>query len=328
MNKLNQILMVALLAQTALIGVTRLGQDTPKIASPSRVFADFEVDKATKLTVWGRREAGKPEPEAIVLEKSGASWVLAGTDGYPADETKVKELLEGVRKLTARGPVVSRDTYHKKLEVADEVYQRKVTITHDGKELSFFLGTSPGFKSLHLRKAGETDVLLVNGMSAYDVGTNPKAWISTKYVEIDTKDVWALSIKGKGKDLRLERSPTGDQWAVMGAPAGKAAKKSVIDELVRKAATVGVERPLGKSEKPEHGLASPSYVVQLVTGTSTVAGLPPPSTETRELRIGGDTTVDGVKQYYVKYSGSPYYVTAPSWSIDGLVDKEIKDLVE
>ena len=40
------------------------------------------------------------------------------------------------------------------------------------------------------------------------------------------------------------------------------------------------------------------------------------------------TKINDVEQYYIKYDGSEYVVTAPLWAVDALVDKKASDLLE
>ena len=73
---------------------------------------------------------------------------------------------------------------------------------------------------------------------------------------------------------------------------------AIVDDLVRKARSVNMESPVGKTIELEHGLGQPAATVRLVVGTSTIAGTPPPSTETRSFRVGAKVT--GQSRYYIK----------------------------
>lgn len=328
MNKVNQILVAALFAQAAIIAVVNVAGNEPKIAPAAKIYPGFEPDKATKIVLSGPKGTESAEKDkaekTVTLEKNGTTWGVQSADGYPVEASKVTELLKSIQNMAARGPVVTKTAYHKKLEVADDAYNRKVTITHDGKDETFFIGTSPSFKKVHLRKAGSNDVVLVEGISAWDLGTTGAEWVNKTYFKVPESDVWSLQVKNASGQYALEKGPD-NSWALVGAPAGAKLAKSTIDDVVRKAANVTLDELVGKGEKPEQGFGSPSATVTLVTGTSTIAGVPPKTTETKTIVVGAKGEGD---KYFVKASGSDYVVRAASWAIDPLVTKGPKDLLE
>jgi hypothetical protein len=330
-SKLNRTLGIALVAQLVLLVGVSFAKDEPKMAPPSKVFPDFVADKVTEIEISGDAAtggapgAGAPTFKSVKLAKSGTSWGIASADGYPVDTTKVTTFLESVGKLKSGGAVVSKDSYYKKLEVADDDYQRKVTLTHDGKTVSFLVGSSPGFKRVHLRVAGEKDVRLVEGLSAWDVGYRASDWVDRAFVKIPEADVWGLTLDNSKGRVQLERSPSGE-WAVLGAKPDQVVKKSAVDELVRKVAAINLEEPIGKADKPEHGFAAPQASVTLVVGTSSIAGTPPKTTTTQTVRIGGKAAEGNA--YYVRASTSEYVVSAPGWSVEALNTKAVGELFE
>jgi hypothetical protein len=327
MNKLNQILAVALLAQAGIIAAVSLGGKKPGIQPPSKVFADFSPDKVTRLEVVGETgtESADKSPKSVTLEKSGTKWGVADAEGYPVDEEKVKKFLESVEKLTARGSVVNKRAYHGKLEVADGQFKRKITVTHDAKPIVFFLGSSPTFKKIHIRKDGSDDVMLVEGITAWDVGQSAADWVDRNYFKVPQTDVWAFTVKRPAGELRFEKDAAANDWAMIGMEPGKKLKKTEVESLVRNISSVTLDKPIGKTVKPDFGFDAPQAIVTMVTGTSTISGTPPKTTTTKELRIGKKLEGGG---YYLKSSDSEYVVEAPSYGIDPLVTKQAKDLVE
>ncbi|MFO0724586.1 MAG: DUF4340 domain-containing protein [Myxococcota bacterium] len=324
LGQINRLLGGALLVQIVLVAATSYARDDKKFVPPTKLFPEFVPDKVTKVAVAGFNGTGADKkPTTVNLVKNGTAWGIEGADGYPVDATKIDTLLKNVEKLKAGAPVVEKESFFKKLEVADDEYQRKVTLTHDGKEISFFLGSSPGFKRVHLRKAGEKAVVSVEGLAVWDVGSRAQDWVERAYYKIPENDVWAVNLKNSKGALRIEKAP-GGEWAVIGAKASEAPKKSAIDDLVRKVATVNLEEPVGKAEKPEYGLQNPTTVVELLTGTSTIPGTMPTTTHGETLLIGAKNG----SAYYVKSTKSEYVVTAPAWAIDPLTTKVAGDLFE
>ena len=124
----------------------------------------------------------------------------------------------------------------------------------------------------------------------------------------------------------MEKGGPNDDWAILGLEPGKTQKKTAVDDVIRKAASISLERPVGKTLKPDYGLSPAEATVTMVTGTSTITGVPPKTTATKVIQIGkkdGDTN-----NYFIKADGSEYVVTAASWAIDPLITKAMADLIE
>lgn len=325
MNGLNKILSGLLLLQVVVLLGMRVGSEDSLRVRSLTVLEGYDAAEVEQIAIWGApKEGSGPSQESVVLEKTNGKWTIGGTDGYPADEAKVEELLETLGTLRSRTVVVESDVYHDKLEVSPEKYQRKVTVTQGGKPTTFFVGSSPSFKNVHVRLDGSDQVLLVNEFGASQLGSRAWHWVDRKYQDIPEDQVWAVKIDNAKGTVQLEKDPASKSWAALGITEDLV--KSTVDDLVRKARTINMESPVGKTVAPEHGLDSPLATVTLTTGTSTVAGAPPPTTETVTVRIGKKD--EAKNQYFVKSSKSDYVVRVAGWAVSPLVEKGREDLVE
>jgi hypothetical protein len=329
MNKTNRFLIIALFVQVAILimGMSLAKEDGTRTQKSMKVFEGLDPAKVTKIKILGEpKDAGDsaaPGQQSVELVKDGTSWVLPGADNYPVDPTKVNELLEKLQKLKSRGPVLTKKTYHKKLEVAEDKFQRLVTLTMDGKDVKFYVGSSPSFKNVHFRRDGSDEVLQVGDLTQWEIGARPADWVERAYVKIPEKDVWGLTIQNKTGMIKLAKSAFGE-WTAQGINGPL--KKTVIDDLVRKAGTINVEEPVGKSEKPEQGLAEPLATVSIETGTSSITGKMPDEIKTDVVRIG--SKIDKDNRYYAKSTTSGYVVQVASWGVEPFVTKTAKDLID
>lgn len=327
MTKINRVLIALFFLQILLVMGMNIGGQEPADTRLSKVFDGLDPAKVTRVKIIGEpKDAADPSAgpqQSIELVKDGTQWSLGGADNYPADNTKVDELLEKLAKLKSRGPVLTKASHHKKVEVADDKYQRDVTLTHDGKEIRFFVGTSPSFKNVHLRRAGSNEVLQASELTSWEVGTRAHDWINRDYVKFPEKDVWGVKVENKSGTIELAKSADG-QWSLAGSSAPL--KKSMIDDIVRKASTISVEEPIGKSEQAEHGLSDPLATVTLTTGTSTISGKMPDEMHTDVIKIG--KKLDKENRYFAKASTSSYVVQVAGWAMEPLVTKSTKDLLE
>ncbi|MCB9654777.1 MAG: DUF4340 domain-containing protein [Deltaproteobacteria bacterium] len=324
MNKTNRLLIFLLVAQALIITGMHFGDDRRMTVQSVKLFDPFDPAKVTRINISGalpEKESDPPQNQ-VELAKEGATWGIATADNYPADKTKVEEFLKTLAKLRSRNTVLTKSTFHKKLEVAADKYQRSITITHDGKPITFFIGSSPSFKTVHVRLDGQDDVYLVSDFSASDAADRAWGWVDRTYIQYPKKDVWSLRLENAHGTMALEKNPANDDW-ISASTAGPL-DTALVNNLVSKASTINLESPVGKTLKPEYGFDKPLAVVTLVTGTSTIAGTPPPSTETTTVKIGAK--LEKENQYYVKSSRSDYVVTVAGWGLDPLVQKGPQDL--
>lgn len=321
MNRGNQILAGLLALQAVLLIGMNIGSDDRMAVKSQQLFGDLDVDQVTRIEIEG--PPGE-EQESVTLARTGNDWVIATADDYPAKTEEVDELLDTMADLRSTTVVVTRDTYHDKLKVSEDDFNRHVTLTVDGEPVELFIGTSPSFKNTHVRLAGSDDVYLVPDLALGDVAERAWNWVERSYVDIAEDEVWSVDVENEQGRLRLDRDPVSGLWAAVGSDAPL--KKSAVDDLVRKARSINLEAPVGKTVKPEHGLEEPEALVRLTVGTSTIAGTPPPTTETRTIRIGAK--VEGQSRYYVKADDNPYVVEAEQYAVKPLVEKGIEALRE
>lgn len=327
MNRTNQLLLAALVVQAvAVVGVS-MGREEVRISAPTVLLEGFDVSKIKEITVFGPMGIGDGEKTQVELKHDGTQWLVASAGDYPTEKDKVQKLLDSLKALKTRGPVVSKSSYYKKLEVADDKYQRKLVLKGGDKPVELILGSSPAYKKLHVRLAGTKDVAVVDGLSTFDVGARGADWVDKKYLDVDEKDLWAVKIQNKRGQTALEKDPVSGTWTSLGLKPSEKVNKSVLDDLVRKARSMNLEEPVGATANPAHGFAQPLATITLVTGTSTIAGTPPPKTEDVQVLVGA-LEAGGKNRYFVKASHKKHVVLVPKWAVEPLLEKAPADLVE
>lgn len=324
MSTVNKGLLGVLILQVVILLGMTLGGGSDRLALSEAValFPGLEPEKVTAIEIYGPSKDGEGQ-ESVKLARKGDGWVIAGADDFPAKKDEVKSLISTLAGLRSRNQVLTGSTYHEKLEVAEDAYRRKIVLTTGGEKMTAFLGTSPSFKNIHVRKAGDDAVYQASNLSESDAGARAWNWVDRTYVKIPKEQVWAVTLKNEHGTLQLERDPNGDNWAVLGVK--KELDKFKVEGIVNDARDIGLEAPVGKAEKDEYGLGE-AATVTLVTGTSTIAGAPPETTETVTVRIG--KKLDGKDRRYVKASTSEYVVESAGWEVNKLVDAKREDLIK
>ena len=338
MNKLNQLLIVSLVLQLAI--ATWLLKMEPTHDRASRVlFEGFKSSAAQRIEVSGRDIGSKEVLNSTVrIQKIGEIWGLIDADQYPVKEEQVRDLLKAIRKLTIGTPVTHRSAHHKKLKVSEDSHERRIKVVYahgnknaqdevenvENRTIDFYIGTKPHRDRVHLRLADEDTVYVVSGLDSWDLGVNLGQWTSKAYVDVPGNKLWEVQIENAKGRFRLVRSLE-EGWGVEDWDDDRPFDRIEVAALAKRAASVELETPLGKAEKPGYGLDKPLATVTLVTGTSTQTDRAPRQIEKTQYWIGAQ----GVDElYYVKAASSPYHVKTRPVEVSLMVELTHETLVK
>jgi hypothetical protein len=301
MNRLQQILAGALFVQILLIGVVFWPRQTGAGAGKP-LFPDMKIEDIVALSITD------PDDNHIELRKEGEGWVLPEADGFPADAGKITPVLEQISSLTTSRLVTRTPDSHKRLQVAADDFVRRIDFeTRDGTQHTVYMGSSPQYGATHFRVEGQDETFLTADLSTWDTRAEAAAWIDTSYVDVDQADVQRMTLENAGGSFTFTRDQE-NNWTMAGLRSGETLDQTKVSNAVSRAASVIMERPLGKEEKAEYGMDQPNALVELETADSTIT-----------LRVGAQDPED--ESYVVISSESPYYVQVTSYSVQDLVDK-------
>jgi hypothetical protein len=355
MSKLNRLLIGALVLQVGLLVMIKLWPSGRKLVKPKAVLS-FDASKVSAIEiVEGSAFDGKKA--RVRLAKQGGAWVVASGGGYPVEGKKAADLLGKLAAAKAGAPVATRDVHHRKLEVSAKRFTRKVTLEREGKKpLSFYLGSTPGLKKVHLRLDGDKSVYAAGPLSSWDVGGSASSWVDTNYFKLERKDILGFTLQNKKGNLNVTRR--GEDWFA----GEQKLDKAKVDSLVSTISFLTLREPIGKAVKPAHGLAAAQAVLSVKLRTaSKAASKRPTSKKAADKKAASSQPASsqpassqpassqptsgpssqpaftiarlrlGAKQgsaYFAKRDASPFVVTIDSSSASALVDKELKDLRE
>jgi len=251
MNKAKNIgLSVLLIIQAALIIYLYLpGRNNAPAAAA--LFNGLSTETINSLTITD------DSAKSIHLDKTAEHWTV-GDNKYPADTSKIKTIIERIAKLKNSRLVSRSKGSHSRLKVGEQMFKRKVTMKGStGKDITFFLGTSPSSKTIHLRRAGDDDVYEVSGLTAWQLQAENKSWWQAKYVTVNPADLQSLTIshdsastaKGKG-NISLNRDAKGN-WQLSGAPAGSKLDEKRIGSLLETVGEISITDYEDKAFTPQ-----------------------------------------------------------------------------
>jgi len=117
------------------------------------------------------------EQNSLTLQREDKQWVLPEENHLPANSIKVEDILAKIVGLKTSWPVATTSSSHQRFEVSDDNFQRKIQLYQGDKFAGeLYLGSSPGFKKVHLRRAGEQAVYAQN-LNTYDFPLKRADWM-------------------------------------------------------------------------------------------------------------------------------------------------------
>lgn len=196
-QKLGLILAAQLLLAMAVFAVNKNGasnqsaqplMDQPSSAIDKLVFSDAN--------------------SSATLTKSGSQWLLPDLFQLPAEQAKVDAVLAHLGDTKLTWPVATTASSHERFEVDAKKFQRHIQAYQGDKLVAdIYLGTSPGFKKIHLRRAKDDDVFAVD-MSQYDFAVKASDWLPKDL--LNAKDISQVT----GGDFTLVRKAADASQAV------------------------------------------------------------------------------------------------------------------
>lgn len=145
----------------------------------------------------------------VAITRRQGQWLIDG-EALPAATAAVEQLLQALA-LPGGFPVARSDSARGRFEVAEERFQRRITLARSSDSIppgdaeragqaTVYLGTSPGMRRVHARR-GDSSAIQAITLSTFDVPATVSGWL----------DPAVLSLSG------IERVRVGDrEWARSG----------------------------------------------------------------------------------------------------------------
>lgn len=330
MAKRTQLALCALLLlQVVLIVLLR----TP-LFGQSRSSAAHALLPGLTATSIARLELQSPAGEKLTLTKNDERWVVQEAGGFPAQADKVKKLLDDLRGLHARRPVVSSSRYHKAFKVTENEFEARVRgweANGTDPKLDLILGSSSNYRSAHVRLAGEDAVYEVRDLAVYDLRPDKALWIDKTLVDLPAAEVLGLQLTNAKGSLELEKQD--GVWKLR-SPADMQQSEidtEKVDALLRSATSIRLSDAAGPLDEQAQGLALPAATLTLKhqraqTPPSEEA---PQATVTEELVVRIGAKVAGKEnERYITRSGLDYAGTVWESSVSRLLEQEPAELLK
>lgn len=298
------VLAAVLVVQIAILVVTRLpGRE----AVPEPLLAGLQADAVTHV------EIGDGADGHVVMDREGDGWVLSDAGGYPADGTRIADLLDRLAAARRDRLVARTEAGRLELRVAPDGFERRVRIDAGADGYLLYVGTTAGTGAGHVRVDGEDEVWSVDGMAPWQVAADRSDWVDPVYLRVEADRVAAFELVNAAGSFRFERSD--GEWTSPVPGAGEVLDRERVTAFLDRVSTLRMRRPLGTEPPGDYRLAERAAEVRLALS-------PDEDGEAGALELlilaDGDDDYD----YVVKSSDSEYYVEVPSFTLADLVDAD------
>jgi len=139
--------------------------------------------------------------ETLTLKKDADGWMLPEHFAAAADAGKVDKLLSTLSGLTRPWPAARTADAGMRFKVDETNFERKLVFRGKDKTLAtLLLGSSPGFRKVHARIAGEEPIYDIP-FSTFQASLKAQDWIDQRQLRIKAEEISAIDLP----DCRLTR---------------------------------------------------------------------------------------------------------------------------
>ncbi len=300
----NQALALLLLIQILLIAF--LYWPRPQTAAPGITFLEEISAEAIQ-----RLEISDDQQNTISLSRKQANWVITSHDDIPAESAKIETLLTKLTALESSRLVTRTESSHLRLKVGP-AFIRKISLSlASGASRTLYLGTSPSYKTVHVRQEGDNNVYLARDLSSWEAPADLPYWWRTAYLDVDPQTLTTVTLKNSVTDIQLEKK--GEEWFLAGMASDRQIDPDALNEFLVSVSRLTVSEYLTKTESNEP--FEPAITLLLGTATDTVTVTIGPEDEETKTRILTSST-------------SPFQARTPSHEVEMFQAIEAKDFLQ
>jgi hypothetical protein len=308
MSKLQKILSGFVVLQLALVVVVFWPRGTA-VSDAGPLFTNLDIANIQRIAIAGEND------EIIEFVRDGDSWVLPEAGNYPANETSLAEMITNMSAVQTNRLISRTPDSHARLQVADNDFLRRVTLTrNDGTAETFFVGSSATGQDTHVRRGGEDETYLTNAVQSWQISSGIASWIDTTYVSLTQADINRVVVENNNGRLEFARVSDTD-WELADLAEGEVFDQTAFTTMLNQIVNLRMSRPLGTAAEASYGLDTPQATVTLFTDADTFT-----------LLVGA--TDEEASTTTVKWSGSDYYAAVSSFSVENIATYTTADFIQ
>ena len=172
-----------------------------------QTLVDIQQEDIDKIVI---QADSANEKASITLQKEGEQWLLPALNNLPVKQQQLGTVLNKLTSLQSNWPIGTTKSSHQRFEVADEKFQRRITLYNgDQTAVDLLLGSSPGFRKVHARLANKDEVYSI-AMNTFDFPIEDKQWLDKSLLAVSNIS------RIQGADYTLKK--TGNNWSLENTP--------------------------------------------------------------------------------------------------------------
>ncbi len=313
MTRAKWILLSGLVLQLALTAFVYWPRGAPA-AADTPLLVDFDPGQVSGLTI--QDDSG----DQIRFTRRDGVWVLPEADDFPADNAKIRTMLEKLQAIRTGRLVTRTAASHARLQVAQEQFLRRITVEYpDGNRQVIYLGSSAGPKATHVRLADQNEVYLTGDITIWEAPARANTWVNTSYLQLAQEEITGAVLTNANGVFTFVQDESGG-WTMPDLEEGEVFLSDNLDFMLNRLSNLHLLEPLGKSVEPHYGLDSPQAVVELTLTDASGNSRPV------VVKVGVQDPRD--ENYIVSASTSEYIVKVAKNTVDGLVHHSRADFLE
>lgn len=296
MSRLNKILLFVFVLQTGLIFLMAGSGGALSVNNRNEALLGLTLADILEFKI-------SDSSKTISLAKNNDVWVLPETDNFPVEKSKIEDVFGEVLKIKAGFPVGTTMASTKQFKTSDNEFEKQLRIKkNDGQEILLYLGKSPAFRQVYIRKQGSEQTYAVN-FESYRLATDNNSWFSRDLLKIEKSEIDYLKVKN------IEILKVDNKFTLPDIKENEEVKTEGIDDLLGRVSGV-LYSDMPVKEKPADFDSLPlalDYKLK-VKGAD------------RDLVFRGPLKKKEESEpnaYYAKSSASPYYFKVAESAVTG-----------
>jgi hypothetical protein len=230
------LLLGAVLVVQLVLASTLIWSEQDFAAAPAKgPLVAFDKDGIDTIVIAADKDT------SVTLSKGDDGWEVPARADFPASHGKVDKILTTLAGMKPRLPVATSDDARKRFHVADDSFQRRLSLKKGGDTVAtVYFGDSAGPDRVFARLSGKDAIYEVN-FGVREAKTDPVFWLDTEYLARSLKDIKRIDMP----DVSIVRD--GDSWKVASVPDGKTTDVRKASAVVSRVSTLRFDDVLGHS---------------------------------------------------------------------------------
>jgi len=270
--------------------------------SPENSLFTFSPESATSITIT---DADK---QHFTLEKEDDRWLLAVKSRPDADQEQVTQLLEKLAKAKESLALATSKGAAKRFKVSDDLFEHRLVVKEGDKVVvDLYIGTSPGFRQVHARIAGQDNILSL-GLDTNELTGSVGNWLDQKMLHVEEKDLQEVQLAAFSLVKKDE------QWQLGNVGEDQQQNDEEVKKLISKLCTLTVQTILDQGTVADSKAGEPQLQYSL-----TLKDKEP---------ISYSFTKSDAGYYILKVSDRAPYFKVQEWVVQNIMDIDRAKLVQ